>query len=154
MSTSRWMDKGDVIYINNGTLLSHRKAWNSVPCNNMAATREYHAEWSRSERERQTLHDTTYVCVSLSHVQLLVTPWTIACQALPSKEFSRQEYWSWQPFHSPGGLPEPGTEPGPPALQADSLPSESPGKPQYHLPVESKIGHKLPDLETETESWT
>ena len=44
-------------------------------------------------------------------------------------EFSRQEYWSALPFPSPGDLPEPGTEPGSPASQADSLPSEPPGKP-------------------------
>ena len=42
--------------------------------------------------------------------------------------FSRQEYWSGLPFPSPGDLPNPGIEPGSPALQADSLPSESSGK--------------------------
>ena len=44
-------------------------------------------------------------------------------------EFSRQEYWSESPFPSPGDLPDPGIEPGSPALQADSLSSEPPGKP-------------------------
>ena len=44
-------------------------------------------------------------------------------------EFSRQEYWSGLPFPSPGNLPDLGIEPGSPALQVDSLPSESPGKP-------------------------
>ena len=44
-------------------------------------------------------------------------------------EFSRQEYWSGLPFPSPGDLPDPGIEPRSPALQADSLPSEPPGKP-------------------------
>ena len=44
--------------------------------------------------------------------------------------FSRQEYWSGLPFPSPGNLPNPGIEPGSPALQADSLPSEPPGKPK------------------------
>ena len=39
-------------------------------------------------------------------------------------EFSRQEYWSGQPFPSPQNLPDPGIKPGHPALQADSLPSE------------------------------
>ena len=38
---------------------------------------------------------------SLSHVRLLVTPWTIAYQAPPSMGFSRQEYWSGLPFPSP-----------------------------------------------------
>ena len=58
---------------------------------------------------------------SLSHVQLFATPWTVAYQAPPSMGFSRQEYWSGLPFPSPGDLPDPGIEPGPPALQADSL---------------------------------
>ena len=43
-------------------------------------------------------------------------------------EFSRQEYWSGLPFSSPGDLPNPGIEPGPPALQADSSLFEPPGK--------------------------
>ena len=44
-------------------------------------------------------------------------------------EFSRQEYWSGLPFPSSGDRPNPGIEPESPALQADSLPSEPPGKP-------------------------
>ena len=43
--------------------------------------------------------------------------------------FSRQEYWSGLPFPSPGDLPDPGFEPGSPAFQADTLPSEPPGSP-------------------------
>ena len=43
--------------------------------------------------------------------------------------FSRQEYWSGLPFLSPGDLPDPGIEPGSPALQADALPSELLGSP-------------------------
>ena len=66
---------------------------------------------------------------SLSRVQLFVTPWTIAYQVPPSMGFSRQEYWSGLPFPSPGDLPNPGIEPRSPTLQADSLPSEPPGKP-------------------------
>ena len=63
---------------------------------------------------------------SLSRVQLFATPWTAAYQAPPSMGFSRQECWSGLPFPSPGGLPNPGIEPGSPALQADALPSEPP----------------------------
>ena len=44
---------------------------------------------------------------SLSHVQLLATPWTVAYQAPASMGFSRQEYWSGLPFPSPSGLPGP-----------------------------------------------
>ena len=46
-----------------------------------------------------------------------------------SMEFSRQEHWSGLPFLSPGDRPDSGIKPGPPAMQADSLPSELPGKP-------------------------
>ena len=48
-----------------------------------------------------------------------------------SMGFSRQEYWSGLSFPSPGDLPNPGIEPGSPALRADALTSESPGKPNY-----------------------
>ena len=41
--------------------------------------------------------------------------------------FSRQEYWNGLPFPSPGDLPDPGIEPGSPALEADTLTSEPPG---------------------------
>ena len=51
-----------------------------------------------------------------------------AHQAPLSKGFPRQEDWSGLSFPSPGGLPDTGTEPRSPALQADSLPSESLGK--------------------------
>ena len=44
---------------------------------------------------------------------------------------SRKEYWSGLPFPSPGDIPDPGIEPGPPALQADFLPSEPPGNPNF-----------------------
>ena len=43
--------------------------------------------------------------------------------------FSRQEHWSGLPFPSPGDLPDPENEPVSPALQVDSLLTESPGKP-------------------------
>ena len=60
---------------------------------------------------------------SLSHVWLAVILWTVACKASPSVGFSRQEYWSGLPFPSPGDLPDPGIEPGAPALEADALTS-------------------------------
>ena len=57
------------------------------------------------------------------------TPWTVAQQAPPFMGFPRQEYWSGLPFPFPGDLLNPGIEnPASPALQADSLPSELPGK--------------------------
>ena len=45
-------------------------------------------------------------------------------------EFSRPEYWSGEPFPSPGDRPNPGIEPRSPALQADTLPAEPQGKPK------------------------
>ena len=65
---------------------------------------------------------------SLSCVRLFATAWTVAHQAPLSMGFSRQEYWSGLPFPSPGNLPNPGIEPRSPALQADALTSEPPGK--------------------------
>ena len=52
----------------------------------------------------------------------------VACQPPLSTDFSRQAYWSEKPIPSPGNRPNPGIEPGSPSLQADSLPSEPPGK--------------------------
>ena len=69
------------------------------------------------------------VCVSCSVMSDSAIPWTVAHQAPLSLEFSRQEYWSGLPFLSAGDLPDPGIEPASPALRADSLPSEPPGKP-------------------------
>ena len=68
----------------------------------------------------------------LSCVQLFETLWTVAHQALLSMEFSRQEYWSGLSFPPPGDLPDPGIEVGTPESQADSLPSEPPGKSLSH----------------------
>ena len=62
----------------------------------------------------------------LSHVQLFAAPWTIGHQALLSIGFSLQEYWNGLPCPPPGDLPNPGIEPESPALQVDSLSSESP----------------------------
>ena len=77
-------------------------------------------QWSHKQRSDVKL---------LSCVRLFVTPWTVAYQASQSMGFSRQEYQSGLPFLSPGDLPNPGIEPGSPALDADALTSEPPGKP-------------------------
>ena len=68
------------------------------------------------------------VLVAKSYLTLC-HPWTVALQAPLSMEFFRQEYWSGQPFPSPGDLPDPGTELRSPALWAISLTSGPPGKP-------------------------
>ena len=76
------------------------------------------------------MHESEVKVMSLSHVGLVATPWTAAYQDPLSMGFCRQEYWSGLPFPSPGDLPNPGTEPRSPALQAGSLLSEPPGKPR------------------------
>ena len=59
------------------------------------------------------------VCVSFSVMSDSATTWTVACTL--SMEFLRQDYWSGLPFPSPGDLPDPGIEPGSPALQVKLL---------------------------------
>ena len=82
--------------------------------------------------------DCCCACV-LSHVQLFVTPWTVAYQASLTMGFPRQEYWSGLSFPSPGDLPDPGIKlmpPVSPALQVDSLPTE-PSKKAEHRRTDS-----------------
>ena len=89
---------------------------------------------------------------SLSRVRLFATPWTVANQAPLSVGLLRQEYWSRLPFPPPGDLPNPGIEPGSPALKADSLPLNyqgsplKPGRsclkfPPHHLPAVGSWGN-------------
>ena len=84
------------------------------------------------------------VSASRSVVWDSATPWTVACQAPLSMEFSRPDSWTGQPFPSPGDLPDPGMiKPKSPALQEDSLLSEPPGKPQ---PYSEAAGKPAPSL--------
>ena len=95
-------------------------------------TSDYQGEGRRGINWETGIHIHTVLCVSHSAVSDFVTPWTVAHQAPLSLGFSRQEYWSGLPRPPPGDLPSPGIEPRSPALQADSLPSEPPGKPHVH----------------------
>ena len=88
-----------------------------------------------------------YVCVCVpAHAHVPVGSYSVLCglvtQPCPTlcspidyiahqAPLSQPEYWSRLPFPSPGELPDPGTKPGSPALQADPLPSEPPGKPGH-----------------------
>ena len=82
----------------------------------------------------------------LSWVQLFATPWTVACQALLSMEFSRQVYWSGLPFPSPGDLLNPGIEfesLASPALLGGfftTAPSGKPGNQPGNLSVPPSLG--------------
>ena len=66
---------------------------------------------------------------SLSHIQPLGAPWTVARQAPLSMGFSWQEHWSRLPCPSPGDLPNPKIEAASPALAGRFFTSEPPGKP-------------------------
>ena len=82
------------------------------------------------ERQCQRMLKVKVKVKSLSRVRLFATLCTVVYQAPLSMGFSRQEYCSGLPFPSPGDLPDPGIEPRSPALQADALISQPPGKPQ------------------------
>ena len=66
--------------------------------------------------------------VAQSCPRLFATPWSVDHQVPLSMGFSRQEYWRGLPFPSAGDLPNPGIESRSPALQADALTTEPPGK--------------------------
>ena len=79
-----------------------------------------------------------------SHAWFFVTPWSVAHQDPLSMEFHSQDYWSGLPCSSPGDLPNPGTEPTSPELQADSLPLTSSGEPHtsHHMEREREHFHR------------
>ena len=89
--------------------------------------------WSNSYN-----HTCMYACMlsRFSRVRLCVTLWIVAHEAPPSMGFSRQEYWSGLPFPSAGDLPDPGIKPRSPALQAEALTSEPPGKSAIQTKIE------------------
>ena len=81
---------------------------------------------------------TSVWCDVLSRVLVFATPWTVACQALLSLGFSRQEFWCCLPFSSPGYLPDPGiklTSLAPPALAGRFSTTE----PLYDLPPKTAM---------------
>ena len=119
---------------------------------------------AKSQARLSELTELSYVCSSMDNVLCIntlllllllshsavsdsATPWTIAHQAPLSVEFSRREYWTGLPCPPPGDLPNPGTEPRSPALQADSLPLSHQGSPHKYtansftlFPVDSHLG--------------
>ena len=50
-----------VHWIFNGMLLSHRKEWNNTICSNIDEPRDFHTEWSKSDRERLISYDIAYM---------------------------------------------------------------------------------------------
>ena len=70
----------------------------------------------------------------------LCNPCTLACQALLSMEFSRQEYWNGLPCPTPGDLPHPRTEPESPTLAEGLFITEPPWK-SFLVPFFIQIAH-------------
>ena len=83
----------------------------------------------KEEEKEDKINNVLFFCVfSRQDISDSVTPWTIAHQTPLSMGFSRQERWSGLPCLPLGDLPDPGIEPGSPALQTDCLLSEPPAK--------------------------
>ena len=93
----------------------------------------------------------------LRRVQLFAIPWTVACQAPLSMEFSRQEQWSGLPFPPPGDLPDPGIEPefpAAPALASRFFTTELPEKPQSLDNCKQKKWYSLVNIrQSKTLRW-
>ena len=122
-----------------------------------------------------SLHVCVCVCVCarthahtewVSHVWLVVTPWTVAHQAPLSMELPRQECWSGLPFPPPGDLPDSGIKPTSlvsPALAGRFFTIEPPGKPSQHtywpfnfayLSVWAHLAHPVNSLgSNQTKKW-
>ena len=69
-----------------------------------------------------------WTCALCSGSAVLTTGPPLQADSLPSSHHRSQEYWSGEPIPPPGALPDPGIELGSPALLADSLSAELPGK--------------------------
>ena len=107
-----------------------------------------HRCWKRQGRVLQERLLRAYgpACV-LSHGRLFVTPQTVACQVSLPAGILQARILEWVPFPSPEDLPHLGTEPKSPASQADSLPSEPPGKPLLWPSVQfSSVAQLSPTL--------
>ena len=61
MSTDRWMDKEDMVYLYNKILLGHKKEWYNAFYSNTDRPRDLHTKWGKPERERQISYDITYM---------------------------------------------------------------------------------------------
>ena len=97
------MDKEDVLHVHNGILFSYKKEWNNASCSNMDGPRDYHAKWSKPDKDKYHMitymwnlkydtHELIYKTEtgsfssvqSLSRVRLFATLWTAAHQAFLS----------------------------------------------------------------------
>ena len=60
MSIDRWMDKGGMVDIYNGILLTHKKEGNNAICSNVDGPGDCHTKWSQSEKDKY--HMTLLIC--------------------------------------------------------------------------------------------
>ena len=100
-------------------------SWTEEPSGLHGITKERNSTWLLNSNG---IHRAV-LCIVAQLCPTLVTPWAVARQAPLSMGFSRQEDWSGLPGPPPGDLPNPGIKSRSPAMQADSLPAELPGKP-------------------------
>ena len=128
-------------------------SWLSVSVGGFTLAESTNHEWEAGIWRAS--HNDLSTCAVLSHSVMSdsETSWTVAHQAPLSMGFSRWDYWSGLSRPSPKGLPNPGTEPMSPMLQADSFLSEPRGKPATSLvPVKARLfgcscctGRKIPE---------
>ena len=69
MSIDRGLDKEDVVNIYNGMYSTIKKRWSNAICSNMDGPRDYHTEYSESDRQRQISYDITYVWTLIKMIQ-------------------------------------------------------------------------------------
>ena len=105
-----------------------RKELNSAICSNMYGSRDCLLREGNQRKTNITWYYLQGKWKLLGCIQFFSTPWTVACQAPLSMQFSWPGYWSGWCIPSLSGLPNPGIEPGSPKLQADCLPAELPEK--------------------------
>ena len=118
--------------------LSHPLSFHSPPAFNLAHSNEsvLRIRWSKYRSFSFSISPSNeysgVISFRIDWLDLLAVQGTLRSPLAPHGEcmkFCRQEFWRGLPFPSPGDLPNPGMESRSPALQADSLPSEPPGKP-------------------------
>ena len=90
--------------------------------------RATYSPWGCKETDTESESEVTQSCLTLCNPM----DYSLPGSSPPSMGFSRQECWSGLPFPSLGDLPDPGIKPRSPALEADALLSEPPGKPDRH----------------------
>ena len=94
--------------------------------------------WGHYKMQSASHHLHASVLSHFSCVWLFATLWTVACQALLSMGFSRQEYWSGLPCVLSGDFPDPEVEPiylTSPALAGRVFTTDRTGKPSRLLPI-------------------